>query len=49
LRILLEARCDLAEQQPQPGQLFRIMRAAVTGQTVSPPLFGAWRSLDDKS
>jgi glutamyl-tRNA synthetase len=24
----------------EPGQLFGILRAAVTGQTVSPPLFG---------
>jgi glutamyl-tRNA synthetase len=33
---------DLAERLGlKPGQLFGILRAAVTGQTVSPPLFGS--------
>jgi glutamyl-tRNA synthetase len=39
----LEAKLrDLAERLGlKPGQLFGILRAAVTGQTVSPPLFGS--------
>jgi glutamyl-tRNA synthetase len=47
--LLEDALRDLASRlMLKPGQLFGIIRAAVTGQTVSPPLFGSMAVVGSK-